>query len=98
MLEALEGWLSSSGAALPNAPRSQPKPRGSPPEIADSYRLAGPLRERLAAHLELDPGAVRAAGVTVELAEKAVSGQDLAPEIVDKLRIFLTEPTPAPAR
>jgi hypothetical protein len=53
------------------------------------YRLSVPLREKLAAHLELDPQSVRAAGVTIEVAEKAVSGQDLEPAVGEQLSALL---------
>ena len=68
------------------------KPNHSHPEeaSADPHRLAASLREKLAAQLELDPKAVREAGVTIDVAERAVCGQDLAPEIVARLTAFLS--------
>jgi hypothetical protein len=97
ILAKAEAWLTSrdsptraSDAVSRPVSGNGAAPRDPPRRSGPNNKLSRAEREQLAGYLALDPAGVRqGAGVTAELAEKAVAGQDLAPEIVARLGAYV---------
>jgi hypothetical protein len=93
-----EAWLDAQSVGLTNDEtatkstgraadsRPAPKPNGR----SDPHKLTEQQREALALLLDLDGRAIRKAGVTAELAQRAAAGQAVPIEAIDKLTAFLT--------
>jgi hypothetical protein len=100
VIERAEAWLSAAkGVAsidtLPLASNGAASAHAEPTAGNDAsplpqHRLSVAQRERLAAFASLDPMELRRkAGVTPEVVDQAVAGQDLATEIIERLAAFL---------
>ena len=87
MAEPANNGQDRNGAAPP-APQPRLSRRG---EVLPAYTLSPDQRDKLNLLLELDPAALRRK-VTIEVAERAASGQRLAPEIVARLAELIDPP------